>query len=536
MFRLLVAVPWSITIVLALVRPCAADSIYLNAEGRKNLDILRLRIVPAVVLQDPARGMPFIRGVIVGERPAPKPAAPYKTLDGSPEYDVIAFDSTGDRRSEPFTISDAWIEYVQPDFDSELDIRAAFSNRDELTGVALASRAYFGMVRRAIDPKGTLGLWRNDLQLPPEPSGVREGTAVRFLRDPPVVGTALPAEWIARDRAATMERIKDALAKRLPTAHLRTWEGNPSGLVMPLVGAIARERAYRLSGFERAALSILVFVLDLAGVQDGTPSAGAARAVRDVGTEGLQLLITSISSLTSPGRAGDEVQCAWEASFCLDWSQRVAVMIDALMLSEGLFTYTTWTGPLAEGLVSLHVPPRVEDAVSPGKVDVRGPAMRLLVHVLNPPPGRDAASTAARRTFSKQVRDRLYRILGENGRAERHAVVRQALGGGGWGDAQEFGAFVTGLLDDAVGYAGSAHHAGNPERERFMRDLAAMRIRNLRALAELAGSSAAHERAAAGTILQRVEELRVLVKKAQDSGGARVFLEIWDALAAKPQE
>lgn len=517
---------WGLTcLLLASPLPSFADSIYLNAEGRRNLDVLRLRMAPAPIFEDVAQKLPFIRCVIVGERPARNPAAPYKSVDGSPEYDVVAFDGSGDRRSGTVTISDAWIQHIQPDIDSDLDVRSLFSNRDRLAGVALGSRAYFAMARRAADPQGTLGLWRNDVELPAEPRGVVEGGVIRFLTDPPMLGSdGYGAKWSLERQAALQAVIKKALAERLPTAHLLTTDIRPSLLVPALITAVARERAYRLSrtGFDRTALSMLVFALDLAAVTHPEKPTGdsAATSIYFEGARAVQDVAQVINAATPTSDARGAPPCPEGTPFCLDPSQRAEVAIDALMASDGLFsTHNHWR-ILTGALVEMHTTRPGASPRSNDRIDLRDGAMKLFVHALNPPEGRDEDSRRRRQVGASAMRKELYRLLGDDRFPERYAAIRAALSAGGWGP--ELIPFVKALFNDA--WSSSFDHP----------TAAAARTVNLRALAELAGSQVAAEREAAALILDRIEQMRKRQKDGPFDRNDRPFLEIWNELASRP--
>jgi hypothetical protein len=519
---------WLFCLVLTSPFAAFADSIYLNAEGQKNLDVLRLRLRPAPIFQD-AQGQSFIRGVIVGERAALDPKAPYNTIQGSPEYDVVAFDASGDQRSATVAISDAWINYIQNDIDSELDIRYLFSDRDRLAGVALGSRAYFGMVRRAADPDGALGLWRNDVALPPEPPGVLEGGIVRFLKDPPIVTAADPyaEKWGMQRRAALDALIKKTLAQRLPKAHMHRTDMRPSLEIEALVEAIARERAYRLSrtGFERAALGMLVFIFDLASVTHREPPTGGNRAdaIYFEGSNSVRDAIVSLESAL-PSFSSGAVPCSDNTPFCVDSSQRAEVIIDALLASDGLFHSENWWRILTELLVGMHQPS--PDGTRP-RVDVRDGARRLLAHCLNPPPGRDADSERRRRGASREMRKAVYKILFDDEEfAGQHRTARAALAAGGWGATEELMPFTRGLFDATIGYAGrSADGSGD-----LMRRKAAEGIATLRMIAALGGSQVAAERQASALVLDSVEQVRKRQREGtSDSQGDKIFLAMWSA-------
>ena len=510
--------------------PCFADSIFLNAEGQKHLDVLRLRVLPGIVQQHPQRGVPFIRCVIVGERAARDVKAPYMSVEGSPEYDIVAFDATGDRRSAPVPISRAWIEFIEPDFDSDLDIRSLFSNRDERAGVALGSRAYFAMVRRAADPKGTLGLWQNDMSLPPEPKGVQEGGIVRFLLDPP-----MDNGWSARWQARRTATIKEGLAKRLPMEHRLTWDLRPSLVAPRLVVAVARERAYRLSrtGFDRTALAMLIFMLDLAVVGHGGDLSAPTRA-NSIGGEGRASVTDAIHLIQNATLPETGLECGAPTLFCPDRSQQTVVAIEALMASEGLFATPAYAEVLARAVLHVHVPANAA-SLQRGKADVRGPAMKLLVHALKPPKGRDAASEKRRRAYADAVREQLHVTLLDVDRAPgQQATARRALAAGGWGSAAQLQELANGLFNTATGFSGRAHRATtNSEREQW-RQMAVEYIVSLRALAELGASQVPAEKQAAQAVLQRVAELRKTMKGPTADGSERIFLAIWDSPASRP--
>lgn len=523
--RLVVRGWWLTCLLLASSPlPSFADSIYLNAEGRRNLDVLRLRLAPAPIFEDAAQNLPFIRCVIVGERPARDPAAPYKSVDGSPEYDVVAFDGSGDQRSGTVTISDAWIHSIQPDIDSDLDVRSLFSNRDRLAGVALGSRAYFGMARRAADPQGTLGLlWRNDIQLPAEPSGVVEGGVIRFLKDPPILGGGDPngLKWSLQRRAAHQALVKKALAERLPTAHMFASDIRPSGLLPTLVEAVARERAYRLSrtGFDRAALGMLVFVLDLAAVTHREQPAGdsTADAIYFEGTRAVTSAVELIHAAAPESQAYGAPPCAEGMPFCLDPSQRAEVAIDALMASDGLFhTHNHWR-ILTRALVDMHAMAPSTGPRSNDRIDLRGGAMTLLAHVITPPMGRDEDSQRRREAGARAMRQELFALLfDDRSSPEQHAAVRAAFTAGGWGPAEELLPFTESLFRAAYDDAAGAGRA---------------RAMTLRAMVELVASQVPAEREAAALILNRVEQMRNRLKEGTVSDYRdKIFLQLWSEL------
>lgn len=147
---------WACTLWAAAASLANANSVYLNEAGRKNLEIIRLSIAPAPVFEDPVRRMPYIRCIIVAERAALNPTARADEAAGRPDYDLIAFDAGGEQRSATAKISALWINHIDPDFDTDLEVRWLFSNRDQVAGVALASRPYFALARRAADPLGYL--------------------------------------------------------------------------------------------------------------------------------------------------------------------------------------------------------------------------------------------------------------------------------------------------------------------------------------------------------------------------------------------
>jgi len=526
--RLVIRGCWLTFLLLAAPLPCLADSIYLNEEGRRNLDALRLRIVPAPIFEDAAQKLSFIRCVIVGERAARNSAASYKSVEGSPDYDIVAFDGSGDQRSGTVTISAAWIEHIRPDIDSDLDVRSQFSNRDQLTGVALGSRAYFAMARRAVDPQGNLGLWRNDMPLPAEPRGVVEGHVVRYLKDPPVLGSdGLATKWNLERRAALDVAIRKALAERLPLAHLYMMDSQPNLLVRQLIDAVARERAYRLSrtGFDRTALSMLVFVLDLATVTPPEKPTGDS-AARSIHYEGIRAVDDAVRTIGAAAPAAPAVEalgappCFEGPPFCLDPSQRAEVAIDALLASDGLFHARNSWRPLTRTLVYLLTTRPGAGPRSNDRIDLRDGAMRLLVHVINPPAGRDEDSRRQRQVGASEMRKELYGLLGDDRFPERYAAIRAALSAGGWGP--ELIPFVKALLNDA--WSSSSDHP----------TAAAARTVNLRALAELAGSPVAAEREAAALILDRIEQMRKRQKDGPFDRNDRPFLEIWNGLSATP--
>ena len=524
---------WALLLLMLFPAASGADAIYLNAEGRKNLDLIRVRIRPTPLFTDPILNMPFIRGVVVGERPARNPKAPYKTLEGSPEYDVIAFDDSGDSRSEVATISDAWIDHIQPDIDSDLDVRSYFSNRDELAGVPLGSRAYFAMARRAADPNGKLGLWRNDIDLPPEPANVIEGGYIRFLKDPPTFTAADPnaTKWSMARRAAHMEVVTRALAERLPTLHILTSDIRPSGLLQALTTAVARERAFRLSrtGFDRAALAMLVFTLDLATVDHPEPPAGdtAAGMIFMEGTSSLVAMLEVIEG-AMPDMNVDP--CRPGMPFCVDASQRAAVAIDALSASEGMFVYGYWRR-FADALTTLSETGDGATTRANDRVDLREPALRLLVRALNPPATTDDRVRRRREATSREVRGEVYRMLLDDRMTRaQQAAARRALAAGGWGGADELPAFVDDLLSAASSWAGDAQRSTG-ERAAGMRSRALMCAITLRAISGLSGSSVPHQRAAAATILSQFETVRKRLQGPDAGSGDRVLLEVWNEAA-----
>ncbi len=535
--------------------------------------MLRLRFAPADVFEDPVQKLPYIRGVIVDARPARDVTARPKTVEGSPEYEVVAFDATGERRSRPAALSDAWVHAIAPEINSDIDVRALFSDRDRLAGVALGSRAYFAMARRAADPSGRLGLWRGDVSVPPEPPGVTEGGVIRFLLDPPVFdASGLPTAWTARQRAARMEAVTRALAQRLPTAHTLFGETPPAGLVTMLIDSVARERAYRLSrtGFDRTALSMLVFILDLATVNHRETPAGdqPADMIYFEGLKAVERAIVTIQAAT-PDSAGPEdtnemamllhryraaqdpseaqriaaeyealrarataerrAACARGAVFCLDPSDRAAVAIDALMASDGLYApLHLWTW-LAEALVAIQTTPPGPRPRRNDRVDIRDAASKLLIQTVNPPPGPNPASQGRRQAYAKEIREYLRgTMFDDHSPPDARVVAREALAAGGWGSPEELASLVKTLIEEGMSYASSAHYGG---RYGDMRGGARRCLTHLRALADLAGSQVEHERRAAAEILDHIDRVRRRQKE-QGSGPDKIVLEIWDSLAS----
>ncbi len=570
---------WTAGLFAAGVSLAHGDSVYLNEAGRKNLETIRQQIAPAPVFEDPVRRMPYIRCMIVGERAALNPTARADEAAGQPDYDLIAFDAGGDQRSATAKISGLWINHIDPDFDTDLDVRWLFSNRDQAAGVALASRAYFGMARRAVDPQGQLGLWRHDLALPPETAGVKEGALIRFLLDPPVLdASGNNTAWAARKQAEDLAAIKHIMARRLPLAHPPTYEIRPVTVAAQLINAVARERAYRLSraGFDRTALGMLVFLLDLAVVKhrENPMADDASDAVYLEGIGALEQAITTITEAT-PTAAGHaeppalmalmvrhastdndaakrkiaadyatlqarlaatpRTSCAIHRQFCLDESQRAAAAIDALMACEGVYAVPQHALGLAGRLLDLlSESPTGLNFHQHDRVDVRDAALRLLAQLLNPPKSPHADRQRQRRDCARELRADLHGLLqGHDERSYQHAAARRALAAGGWGPADEVQPFVTTLFDAALHYA--ADSVREPERRQSSRELAASRIATLRAVAELIGSQTEADRATANTVLGRLDQMR-RDQRDKDKAEPRIatFLEIWDAIPPAP--
>ncbi len=553
-----------------------ADTIYLSPEGLKNRDVLRVRLAPAVIFEEPMSKRSYISCIVVGERGARTPSAPFNTLEGRPEYTIIAFDASGAERSENVTINGLWIQAVVPDLDTDLDVRALFSNRDQLSGIAMGSRNYFAMARRAGDPTGALGLWRNDITLPPEPAGVKEGAVIRLLLDPPVQdANGHATSWAQRRQAEAIAAMKELMVKRMPVVHA-IQDSSLTDVHRKLLEAVARERAYRLSGsgFDRTALSMLVFLLDLATVRHRDQPKGdqPADVIFFTGCEVLSHLVRSIEA-ASPGSSGHnepaallalhrrfastddgeqkkritadyealqaqgrgaKPACVLHRHFCVDSSETAAAAIDALAASEATYVSDTIAARLAKALLDLH---GTADGPNPRKfdrVDLRDAAFKLLVQLLKPSASPDEARATQREDSARAARKELRDLLCDGKKiSPQKDVARRALAEAGWGSPEELNALVKALLDEAIRFSHNA--ARSPEQSGWQRELAFSNIVQLKALIGLAGSQLPTEARAGNDIIERIAEIRRTQRDPSKANrGDGVFLELWDTPSAAP--
>jgi len=233
--------------------PAHADQIFITPAGKENLDVIRLRLVPAKVRQiDGANPYAdtFFHGIYLASEPPADPDAPMSDPKRWPTHRVTAFDPGGENRSDPKRLPGMWVlASAGREVDSLYDLRLAFSNRDQTRGIALGGRAYRAALNRALDPTGEIGLSTGGDAGGEHEADLAEGYHILSLSGR--LEAALKDEQMGK---LSME-VRRGL--RAPHEAPGTFRGveNP----MELIESIARFRRYRgvaEPGFDRAAFAM----------------------------------------------------------------------------------------------------------------------------------------------------------------------------------------------------------------------------------------------------------------------------------------
>lgn len=497
----------------------------------------------------------MIRCVIIGARPARDLTASFQSIEGSPEYDFIAFDASGEKRSRKVTISHFWLTIIRNEFDSDLDIRSLMSNRDEVMGIALSSRKYFALARRAVDPTGALGFFKPGESLPDDSPAVSEGALIRYLKNPPTASTG--PQWAARIQEDLLSASTQMAKARIPAAHLMG-RGHvpPSQVAEQILNAIARERRHSLSrtGYDQKAVGILVFLLDLAVVKHSEPPTGntaadmlffegqrfldAARRHIDGASPGMfshcdgpkamqislkymqmrdseqpidfTALNKEYEAAVRDARSPDGL-CRAHNEFCPDPSDLAAVILDVLPLTEAL--YKMHGESLANALLSLLSEPVLLNFRKNDRVNLRDRSFKLLVHLLSPDkPAADLIAGTVRETLSRSFLD-----------AQDSTALRAIFNAAGWGSEEELKITEEELFSAAL----------RPHIPQWAEISAA----HLHAISQLQNSNREPERNAAQRVRKQVAELQARKAKPKPQDGLSEneerFLQLWETLEQK---
>jgi len=519
----------------------SADFFYLTTEGVRHLDEIQSAIAP-VTLQTNARGERYFHGIAIDAHPASDRSASWNSNEGRAQWTVIAFAADGTARSrKPTRLSEHWIR-VDQQWDTLLDMRILFSNRDKLINAELGSRRYRSSVMEAMYP-GTSFSPVNSNDLQSSSDELIEGAMVHLMRTsatdrndytlllnkhmveqrrPGITFSYYAADMLSSGlhefpedliRLVAQQRRYQLFEPRIDevaTSMLQALSGNLEGSVVKFeANGSPSKPSESISGLVRGALVGAIYSAKPGAVSNNDDQKvwQLVDQIRTPDNPQLEQIKTQLqqrldhlrehprdkSPLTFRAESGKRQRLQVDNSELASVAMDVISADDAWFNSAKRVEHDNRTGQLIQEtrknllsvLIEYGSTPEYPDPRQLDRIALRGKAIALIVHWIDPPAAANSAAQDRRIILANSNRDILYRrLVGPtyDPNYGRSALIREALNTGGWVLTDEAKYTIKKAFKEAMGC--SAHildltqRLSDPELRSDLRESFPVEIRN----------------------------------------------------------